>query len=29
VQHVPMDDDGLIPEALEQALLECRPPATG
>jgi len=24
VRHVPMDDDGLIPEALEQALLECR-----
>src|SRR4029450_12822636 len=24
VRHVAMDDDGLIPEALEQALLECR-----
>jgi DNA-binding transcriptional MocR family regulator len=24
VRHVPMDDDGLIPEALEQALLACR-----
>ena len=24
VRHIAMDDDGLIPEALEQALLECR-----
>src|SRR3954462_11222748 len=24
VRHVSMDDDGLIPEALEQALIECR-----
>ncbi|WP_093583014.1 PLP-dependent aminotransferase family protein [Geodermatophilus amargosae] len=24
VRHVAMDDDGLVPEALEQALLECR-----